>query len=55
MQWTVEQLIQLIYSWQDMSISLDRMNEIHLEAKRRITIGHGILIQKNLQKDILLP
>jgi ATP-binding cassette subfamily B protein len=28
----VEQLIQLIYSWQDVSISLDRMNEIHTEA-----------------------
>ncbi len=27
----VEQLIQLIYSWQDVSISLDRMNEIHTE------------------------
>jgi len=25
----VEQLIRLIYSWQDVSISLDRMNEIH--------------------------
>lgn len=28
----VEQLIQFIYSWQDVSISLDRMNEIHNEA-----------------------
>ena len=28
----VEQLIQFIYSWQDVSISLDRMNEIHTEA-----------------------
>ena len=28
----VEQLIRLIYSWQDVSISLDRMNEIHTEA-----------------------
>ena len=27
----VEQLIQFIYSWQDVSISLDRMNEIHTE------------------------
>ena len=28
----VEQLIQFIYSWQDVSISLERMNEIHTEA-----------------------
>nr|WP_311175446.1 peptidase domain-containing ABC transporter [uncultured Porphyromonas sp.] len=28
----VEQLIQFIYSWQDVSISLDRMNEIHAET-----------------------
>lgn len=28
----VEQLIRFIYSWQDVSISLDRMNEIHTEA-----------------------
>lgn len=28
----VGQLIQFIYSWQDVSISLDRMNEIHAEA-----------------------
>ena len=28
----VEQLIQFIYSWQDVSISLDRMSEIHTEA-----------------------
>ena len=28
----VEQLIQFIYSWHDVSISLDRMNEIHTEA-----------------------
>lgn len=27
----VDQLIQFIYSWQDVSISLDRMNEIHAE------------------------
>ena len=27
----VEQLIKLIYSWQDVSISLDRMSEIHAE------------------------
>ena len=27
----MEQLIQFIYSWQDVSISLDRMNEIHTE------------------------
>ena len=28
----VEQLIEFIYSWQDVSISLERMNEIHTEA-----------------------
>lgn len=28
----VEQLIQFIYSWQDVSISLDRMNEIHTQT-----------------------
>ena len=28
----VEQLIQFIYSWQDVSISLDRMNEIHTKT-----------------------
>jgi len=28
----VEQLIQFIYSWQDVRISLDRMNEIHTET-----------------------
>ncbi|WP_199741427.1 peptidase domain-containing ABC transporter [Prevotella sp. OH937_COT-195] len=28
----VEQLIRFIYSWQDVSISLDRMNEIHTET-----------------------
>lgn len=28
----VEQLIHFIYSWQDVSISLDRMNEIHTKA-----------------------
>ena len=28
----VEQLIQFIYSWQDVSISLDRMSEIHTEV-----------------------
>ena len=33
----VEQLIQFIYSWQDVSISLDRMNEIHIEATEENT------------------
>lgn len=28
----IEQLIQFIYSWQDVNISLDRMNEIHKET-----------------------
>ncbi|MCE8170682.1 peptidase domain-containing ABC transporter [Porphyromonas gingivalis] len=33
----VEQLIQLIYLWQDVSISLDRMNEIHTEVNEENT------------------
>ena len=33
----VEQLIQFIYSWQDVSISLDRMNEIHTETNEEDT------------------
>ena len=33
----VEQLIQFIYSWQDVSISLDRMNEIHPETNEENT------------------
>ena len=33
----VEQLIQFIYSWQDVSISLDRMNEIHTESNEENT------------------
>ena len=33
----VEQLIQLIYLWQDVSISLDRMNEIHTEENEENT------------------
>lgn len=33
----VEQLVQFIYSWQDVSISLDRMNEIHTETDEENT------------------
>lgn len=33
----VEQLIQFIYSWQDVNISLDRMNEIHTETNEENT------------------
>ena len=33
----IEQLIQFIYSWQDVSISLDRMNEIHTETNEEDT------------------
>ncbi|SUB77038.1 RTX-I toxin determinant B [Porphyromonas macacae] len=36
----VEQLIQFIYSWQDVSISLDRMNEIHTESNEENTDRH---------------
>ncbi|MDO4160181.1 MAG: peptidase domain-containing ABC transporter [Prevotellaceae bacterium] len=53
----VEQLIQFIYSWQDVSISLERMNEIHTEideenAKRTLNAytdksieGHSLTIK----------
>lgn len=36
----VEQLIQFIYSWQDVSISLDRMNEIHTEDNEENSDRH---------------
>ena len=36
----VEQLIQFIYSWQDVSISLDRMNEIHTEENEENSNRH---------------
>ncbi|WP_211837427.1 ATP-binding cassette domain-containing protein, partial [Porphyromonas levii] len=36
----VEQLIQFIYSWQDVSISLDRMNEIHTEENEENSDRH---------------
>ncbi|WP_311561387.1 peptidase domain-containing ABC transporter [Prevotella bivia] len=53
----VEQLIQFIYSWQDVSISLDRMNEIHTETNEEnaertrtdytdeTTGGHSLMIK----------
>ena len=53
----VEQLIQFIYSWQDVSISLDRMNEIHTETNEenvertrtaytdKTTKGHSLTIK----------
>lgn len=53
----VEQLIQFIYSWQDVSISLERMNEIHTEANEEnvgrtrktyteeTTQGHSITVK----------
>ena len=55
----IEQLIQFIYSWQDVSISLDRMNEIHTEINeenidriQKSYVGEGAikysLIIKNL-------
>ena len=64
----VEQLIQFIYSWQDVSISLDRMNEIHTETNEenvertrtaytdKTTEGHSLTI-KNLsfKYDIYSP
>lgn len=36
----VEQLIQFIYSWQDVSISLERMNEIHTETNEENSNRH---------------
>lgn len=54
----VEQLIQFIYSWQDVSISLDRMNEIHNETNEEnadrtrnaytdeTTEGHSLTIKE---------
>lgn len=36
----VEQLIQFVYSWQDVSISLDRMNEIHQETDEENSDRH---------------
>lgn len=64
----VEQLIQFIYSWQDVSISLDRMNEIHTEtneenAKRTRNAyidetleGHSLKIKDlSLKYDIYSP
>lgn len=64
----VEQLIQFIYSWQDVSISLDRMNEIHTETNEEnaertrntytdaTSKGHSINIQNLYFKyDIYSP
>lgn len=64
----VEQLIQFIYSWQDVSISLDRMNEIHTETNEENTdrirnnytddsiSGHSIVIKElSFKYDIYSP
>ncbi|MBW4727594.1 peptidase domain-containing ABC transporter [Prevotella nigrescens] len=64
----VEQLIQFIYSWQDVSISLDRMNEIHTETNEenverthtaytdKTTEGHSLTIKDLFFKyDIYSP
>ena len=64
----MEQLIQFIYSWQDVSISLDRMNEIHTETNEEnaertrntytdaTSKGHSINIQNLYFKyDIYSP
>lgn len=64
----VEQLIQFIYSWQDLSISLDRMNEIHTETNEEnaertrnnyteeTTDGHSIAIKDlSFKYDIYSP
>ncbi len=50
----VEQLIQFIYSWQDVSISLDRMNEIHTETNEENVERARNATQARLLKDILL-
>lgn len=64
----VEQLIQFIYSWQDVSISLDRMNEIHTETNEenvertrtaytgKTTEGHSLTIKGlSFKYDIYSP
>ena len=64
----VEQLIQFIYSWQDVSISLDRMNEIQTETNEENTdrirnnytedslSGHSIVIKElSFKYDIYSP
>ena len=64
----VEQLIQFIYSWQDVSISLDRMNEIHTETNEenvertrtaytdKNTKGHSLTIKDlSFKYDIYSP
>ena len=64
----VEQLIQFIYSWQDVSISLDRMNEIHTETNEenvertrtaytdKNTKGHSLMIKDlSFKYDIYSP
>ena len=64
----VEQLIQFIYSWQDVSISLDRMNEIHTETNEenverthtaytdKTTEGHSLTIKDlSFKDDIYSP
>ena len=64
----VEQLIQFIYSWQDVSISLDRMNEIHTETNeenaertrnnytKESTDGHSLTIKDlSFKYDIYSP
>ena len=64
----VEQLIQFIYSWQDVSISLDRMNEIHTQINEENTArtrnsytdnttnGHSIYIKDlSFKYDIYSP
>jgi ABC transporter, ATP-binding protein len=64
----VEQLIQFIYSWQDVSISLDRMNEIHTETNEEnadrtqnaysdeTAVGHSLTIKDlSFKYDIYSP
>ncbi|OFQ12988.1 ABC transporter ATP-binding protein [Prevotella sp. HMSC073D09] len=64
----VEQLIQFIYSWQDVSISLDRMNEIHTETNEenverthtaytdKTTEGHSLTMKDlSFKYDIYSP
>ena len=64
----VEQLIQFIYLWQDVSISLDRMNEIHTETNEenvertrtaytdKTTEGHSLTIKDlSFKYDIYSP
>lgn len=47
----VEQLVQFIYSWQDISIGLDRMTEIHSEPEEDSSSQSGKHYSQSILKD----